>query len=141
MVLATRVKEMIMQCERIYQNIDKSKVPVAENLTKIFKRHTTNHYENVSRSLEEVTKELKKINISEANDKDLFVIANAIQELSRSFTICSNKFDDLKQTFKNPKKNMTVNASTETTNDDKPYTEWVREMRTTKNGKKFLDRV
>uniref|UniRef100_A0A0A1WZM7 Uncharacterized protein n=1 Tax=Zeugodacus cucurbitae TaxID=28588 RepID=A0A0A1WZM7_ZEUCU len=160
-ILSTKVKEMSEQLYDLRHN--RNSLPT----TRLAKSVRTRHYDKLNLSLERITNQLKHMTHTKRKNKQVGAVVSAVDELATQFTKCVESFRTVSRELIASNEKQTqlqhvlppkpvlsqaavqVDLSYEPTNcsehkksaAEKSYTDWVHEMRHTKNGQKFLDRI
>uniref|UniRef100_A0A0K8TW49 Uncharacterized protein n=1 Tax=Bactrocera latifrons TaxID=174628 RepID=A0A0K8TW49_BACLA len=160
-ILSTKVKEMSEQLNDLRYNRDS--LPS----TRLAKSVRTRRYEKLNHSLERVTSQLKHMTHTKRKNKQVGAVVSAVDALATQFTKCVESFRSVSKELiaSNEKQSqlqhilptkpvlsqaaVQVDLSNGPPNcaehkkltGEKSYTDWVHEMRHTRNGQKFLDRI
>ncbi|XP_053948448.1 uncharacterized protein LOC128856992 [Anastrepha ludens] len=161
MILSTKVKEMSEQFEEM------RKQPYALPSTRLSKSVRTRRYDKLNRSLERITSQLKQMTHTKRKSKQVVAVVSAVDALAAQFSKCVESFRSVSRELiaSNEKQQKLPNAEPHKPQhtqaavqvdlscgriqggkenrpaEEKTYTDWVHEMRHTKNGQKFLDRI
>ncbi|XP_036318038.1 putative leucine-rich repeat-containing protein DDB_G0290503 [Rhagoletis pomonella] len=162
MILSTKVKEMSEQFEEL-----RKKRYTTLPSTRLTKSVRTRRYEKLNRSLERIMDQLKHMTHTKRKSKQVMAVVSSVDALAAQFTKCvesfrtvskdliasSEKHKQLQSTVPHKPINSQVAVQVDLFSeraqggeqkqptDEKTYTDWVHEMRHTKNGQKFLDRI
>ncbi|XP_039961574.1 uncharacterized protein LOC120775454 [Bactrocera tryoni] len=160
-ILSTKVKEMSEQLNDLRYN--RGSLPS----TRLAKSVRTRRYEKLNHSLERVTSQLKHMTHTKRKNKQVGAVVSAVDALATQFTKCVESFRSVSKELiaSNEKQSqlqhilptkpvlsqaaVQVDLSNGRSNcaehkkptAEKSYTDWVHEMRHTRNGQKFLDRI
>lgn len=161
MILSSKVKEMSEQLNDLRH--------IRGNLptTRLAKSVRTRRYDKLNHSLERITNQLKYMTHTKRKNKQVGAVVSAIDALATQFTKCVESFRSVSRELIDsnakqsqlqhllPPKPVLSQAAVQVDlsygrpncgqrkkpTEEKSYTDWVHEMRHTKNGQKFLDRV
>ncbi|XP_075156087.1 uncoordinated [Haematobia irritans] len=147
LVLSQKVNEMTHEFELLVKQ---------RNLQKPKSKKTprSREFHSLNRSLDRINENVKQLTKSKRKGKRLTNIMESIDSLTKQFGKCAASFGEVtreltkKETKQHsarleqslPKDNL-KETQTETGLTDKSYSDWIYEMRSTENGKKFLERI
>ncbi|XP_067640941.1 restin homolog [Eurosta solidaginis] len=154
LMLSNKVKEMSAEFESL-----RSKGLIMPT-TKISKSVRTRRYEKLNRSLERIMEQLKHMTHTKRKRRQVGAVVSAIDLLATQFSKCVESFKSVSRDIissNQRQERKPLNAPAEVQVDlsyrratageqkesveEKTYIDWVHEMRHTKNGQKFLDRI
>lgn len=160
-ILSSKVKEMSEQLNDL--RYKRGSLPT----TRLAKSVRTRRYDKLNHSLERVTSQLKHMTHTKRKNKQVGAVVSAVDALATQFTKCVESFRSVSRELiaSNEKQSQLQHilppkpvlsqaavqvdlsygrpncAENKKLTAEKSYTDWVHEMRHTKNGQKFLDRV
>lgn len=105
-----------------------------------FKSTSQHSLINLNRSLEIITGNLKKMALTKRKNKRIDVIVKAIEAMSNQFEKCSANFEKISTNVLAHNENI-LKREMSTTMPEKSYSDWLNELRSSKHGQRFLDKV
>ncbi|XP_012156444.1 uncharacterized protein LOC101448790 [Ceratitis capitata] len=161
MILSTKVKEMSEQLADLRHK--RSNLPG----TRLARSVRTRRYDKLNHSLERIMSQLKQMTHTKRKSKQVGAVVSAVDSLATQFSKCVDSFRSVSRELiaSNEKRSLlqqVMPKKTELTQaavqvdlsyrrangveqkkivEERSYTDWVHEMRHTKNGQKFLDKI
>ncbi|XP_073835743.1 uncoordinated isoform X2 [Musca autumnalis] len=142
LILSQKVNEMTREFEMLIKQ---------RNLKRPNKPRSR-EFQTLNKSLERINENVKQLTKCKPKGKRLTNVVESIDNLTKQFGKCAESFGQVTRelakrekqsgfiSHETPKQNS-QEKHTETEIQEKSYSEWIHEMRTTENGKKFLERV
>ncbi|XP_055846076.1 uncharacterized protein LOC129912019 [Episyrphus balteatus] len=129
MILSKKMKEMSVNLDVLQKrNLD---APPQQTVKKSLQARK---FENLNRNLEKISENLRHLSVSKRKNKRLSAVVTAVNTMAQQFEKCLLNFDQLN-------KGMAKGGAAVVSGGQKSYSDWIHEMRTTDNGKLFLDKI
>ncbi|XP_005185855.2 kinesin-related protein 4 isoform X1 [Musca domestica] len=144
LILSQKVNEMTREFEMLVRQ---------KNLQKPQKSKSarSRDFLTLNKSLERINENVKQLTKSKTKSRRLTNVVESIDNLTKQFSKCAESFGQVtRELTKKERQNVMAarlektdsrEKQTETVAQEKTYAEWIEEMRTTENGRKFLERV
>lgn len=130
-ILSRKVKEMSISLEQL-----EGREVIADRLRR--KSVQTRKMENLNRSLEKISENLRILSQSKRKNRKMSVIISAIDKLTMQLEKCSQNFQMMSRNLREGPATTTDKSASAA---EKSYGDWVRELTSTKSGKKFVAKV
>lgn len=131
LILSRKVKEMSQNV----RDIEKCNINPQNRLRK---KSYDKKFELLNKSLENISKNLKYFSLTKRKNRKISEILNALDKMTKQFEKCTQNIEIMSQRIIS--RNFISDNKSED-NKEKTFYEWIDEMKTTKNGKKFLVKV
>ncbi|XP_061394721.1 uncharacterized protein LOC133330281 [Musca vetustissima] len=147
LILSQKVNEMTREFEMLIKQRN------LKNSQKSARSVRSRDFHTLNKSLERINENVKHLTKCRSKGKPLTNIVESIDNLTKQFGKCAESFGQVtRELAKKETQNINIKTDTcvqrnsiekqtETEVQEKSYSEWINEMRTTENGRKFLERV
>lgn len=132
MILSRKMKEMSVNLDLLQKQQNHHHHESAPNAKTVKKSLQARKFENLNRNLEKISENLRHLSLSKRKNKRLASVVTAVNAMAMQFEKCLLNFDQLSKGIARGGGQLGA---------EKSYSDWIHEMRTSNNGKLFLEKV